>query len=440
MFDLPKYGDGICLARLADLMDRLRLSGGWLQTRSIVVTGSNGKGSTAAMCAAIGRAWGLRTGLFTSPHLERFNERIQVNGVPISDEAFARLKQEVEAGIAVITDLRGERFGAFEALFGLACLHFVKTDCEFMVFEAGIGGRYDPVRLVGARETCVTSVDYEHVELLGNSLEQIVSDKSDACAAGGTIIYGENCLPLQRHLYEYNRYRDVTSLFVRHQVGISGELASASGQQFDFNFLFGDCAYRGLETNLLGTVQFNNAAIAAALFLLWGRKRLLGQTPEKFESAIRTGLRDTQWPGRLEVIAQDPLTVIDVGHTPDGIRQSLASLKAIHGDDDWILVTGASGDKKAGEIVGSLAPAFDTIICTAAYHKGADPHDIAAAARLANPAADIQVTATIEDAVRLAGALAGSRKRKLYVAGGLFLAIEYATAARGGRAQDLRFF
>jgi dihydrofolate synthase/folylpolyglutamate synthase len=440
MFDLPKYGDGICLARLAELMDMLRLSRGWLQTRSVVVTGSNGKGSTAAMCASIGRAYGLRTGLFTSPHLERFNERIRIDGVEISDEVFARLKQEVEAGMAAVADRRGERFGAFEALFALACLHFSKADCEFMVFEAGIGGRYDPVRLIGARETCVTSIDYEHVELLGNSLELIASDKSDACAAGGTIIYGENCRPLQRHLYEHNRYRDVTSLFVRHQIEIGGESASASRQRFDFKFGFGDYEFKGLETNLLGAVQFNNAAIAVALFLLWGQKRLLSRAPEEVESAIRAGLREAQWPGRLEVIAQDPLTVIDVGHTPDGIRQSLASLKAIHGAADWILVTGASGDKKANEIVGALAPSFDVIIATAAHHKGADAKSIAAAARLANPAADIHVADTIEDAVRLARELAAARQRRLYVAGGLFLAIEYATASRGGRAQDLKFF
>jgi dihydrofolate synthase/folylpolyglutamate synthase len=291
--------------------------------------------------------------------------------------------------------------------------------------------------MVGARETCVTSVDYEHVELLGDTLELIVSDKSDACAGGGTIIYGENCRSLRPHLLEYNRYRGVTSLFVRDEVGIGGELVSASGQRFDLRF--GDNEYRGLETNLLGTVQFNNAAIAAALFMLWRRRELL-KTPEEIETAIRSGLRDTHWPGRLEIIAQDPLTVIDVGHTPDGIRQSLASLKAIHGPDDWILITGASGDKKADEIVGSLAPSFDTIICTAAYHKGAAPQDIAAAVRRANPAADIHVAAAIEDAVRVAREMAAARKRRLYVAGGLFLAIEYATAARGGRAQDLRFF
>jgi dihydrofolate synthase/folylpolyglutamate synthase len=438
VFDLPKYGDGICLARLAELLDMLGIDRARLQRHSVVVTGSNGKGSTAAMCAAIGRAHGLRTGLFTSPHLLRFNERIRIGDSEIGDEAFARLRQRIETAIAEISQRRRERFGAFEALFALACLYFEDNGCEFAVFEAGIGGRYDPVRLIGALQTCVTSVDFEHVELLGNTLELIASDKSDACAAGGTIIYGENCRALRPYLVEYNRHRGITSLFVRDEINIAGESASVSAQRFDFQFGYHD--YRGLETRLLGTVQFNNAAIAIALFLLWLQPAQPRKASDQIEAAVRSGLRDAQWPGRLEIIAQHPLTVIDVGHTADGIRQSLASLKAIHGADGWILVTGASGDKKANEIIGALAPSFDTIICTAAHHKGANPQDIAAAAQRANPAADIHVAADIEDAVRLARELAASRKRKLYVAGGLFLAIEYATAARGGRAQDLEFF
>ena len=294
---------------------------------SVVVTGSNGKGSTAAMCAQIGRAYGLRTGLFTSPHLLRFNERIQVDGVEIGDDAFARLKLQVEAAIADVSKRLGEKFGAFEALFALACLHFQESGCDFAVFEAGIGGRYDPVRLVGAHETCVTSVDYEHVELLGNSLELIVSDKSDACAAGGTIVYGENCRGLRPHLVEYNRGRGCTPLFVRDDIRIDNEVTAASGQQFDFQFGYHD--FRRLEVNLPGAFQFNNAAIAVTLFLLWLQREQPRKAPDRIETAIRAGLRDARWPGRLEIISQDPLTVIDVGHTPDGIRQSLASL---HGD------------------------------------------------------------------------------------------------------------
>ena len=438
MFDLPKYGDGICLARLAALLEALAIDRARLQRISVVMTGSNGKGSTAAICAGISRAYGLRTGLFTSPHLFRFNERIQIDGVVISDDAFTRLKRRVDAAIVEIAKRLGEKFGAFEALFALACLHFQENGCDFVVFEAGIGGRYDPVRLVGARETCVTSVDYEHVELLGNTLELIVSDKSDACAAGGTIVYGENCRDLRRHLVEYNRGRGCTPLFIRDDIRIDNEVTTAPGQHFDFRF--GDHDFRRLELNLPGAFQFNNSAIAIVLFLLWLQRDQPREAPGKIEAAVRTGLREVRWPGRLEIVSPDPLTVIDVGHTPDGIRQSLASLIAIHGAQDWILVTGASRDKKADEIVGALAPSFDTIVCTAAYHKGADVRTIVAAARHGNPAAAVHAAASVEEAVLLSQKMARAQRRRVYVAGGLFLAIEYATIANGGRAEDLEFF
>ena len=438
MFDLPKYGDGICLARMTGLLESLGIDRARLQRNSVVVTGSNGKGSTAAMCAQIGRAYGLRTGLFTSPHLLRFNERIQVDGVEIGDDALARLKLRVEAAVATVSKKMDEKFGAFEALFALACLHFQESGCDFAVFEAGIGGRYDPVRLVGAHETCVTSIDYEHVELLGNSLELIASDKSDACAAGGTIVYGENCRDLRPHLLEYNRWPGRTSLFVRDEIAVDNEDVAATGQHFDFQF--GHHDFRRLELGLPGAFQFNNSAIAATLFLLWLQREQPRKAPERIEAAIRAGLREARWPGRLEVILHDPLTVIDVGHTPDGIRQSLASLMAIYGRDGWILVTGVSHDKKADEIIGALAPSFDTIICTAAHHKGAEAQVIAAAARRANPKANIHIAATIADAARLSQDMARRQKRSVYVAGGLFLAVEYATVVKGGRAEDLEFF
>jgi dihydrofolate synthase/folylpolyglutamate synthase len=438
VFDLPKYGDGVCLARMAELLDAVAVDRERLSRVSVVVTGSNGKGSTAAFCASIAHAYGLRTGLFTSPHLHRFNERFQVDGASIGDEDLARLVLRIETAITGLSRRSEEQFGAFEALFALACLYFQERECDFAVFEAGIGGRYDPVRLVGTLFTCVTSVDYEHVELLGNSLELIASDKSDACASGGIIVYGENCRSLRPHIIEYHRYRKIVSLFVRDEIRLDGESASASAQRFDFQF--GDYDFRRLEMSLRGAFQFNNAAIAVALFLLWLRNVRPGKTAAGIEAAVRSGLRDIRWSGRLEVINQDPLTVIDVGHTPDGIRQSLASLMAIYGAENWILVVGASRDKKADEIVGALAPSFDMIICTAAHHKGADADGIAAAARKANPDATIQIAAAIEDAVAVSNRLAVSQKRKLYVAGGLFLAVEYATVARGGRAEDLKFF
>jgi dihydrofolate synthase/folylpolyglutamate synthase len=438
MFDLPKYGEGVCLARMAELFELLAIDRARLQRHSVVVTGSNGKGSTAAFCANIARAYGLRTGLFTSPHLFHVNERFQIDGAPIGDDELSRLVARIETAIAEISRRRSEQFGAFEALFALACLYFQERECEFAVLEAGIGGRFDPVRLACARVACVTSVDYEHVELLGHSLELIVSDKSDACTSGGTVIYGENCRSLRPHIVEYNRNRDVASRFVRDEIRIGGETVAASAQRFDF--AFGDHAFRSLETALLGAFQFNNAAVAIALLLLWLEQARSQAPSAAIEAAVRSGLRDTRWPGRLEVIGQNPLTVIDVGHTPDGIRQSLASLKQAFGAQAWILVVGVSFDKKTNEIVDALAGSFDTIICTAAHHKGGDAAAIAAAVRTINPQAKVHIAATIEDAFSTSQALAASLNRKIYVAGGLFTAIEFAVVARGGQVNDLEFF
>jgi len=429
VFELPKYGDGLCLARLAALLELLAIDRTRLQQHAVVVTGSNGKGSVAAMCAGIGRALGLRTGLFTSPHLYRFNERFAIDGVPIGDGLLTELVERVATAITHVSRGRGgERFGAFEAQFALACLYFQEAGCAFMVFEAGIGGRYDPVRLVGARLTCVTSVDLEHTELLGGSLELIASDKSDACAAGGTVVYGENLRGLRGHLAEYNRGRGVTGLFVREEIALGEERMSAAGQSLDVRF--DRHGFDALELALPGTFQFNNAAIAVAMVLLWLRQERPDAAPAAIEAAVRAGLRETRWAGRIETIRQAPLTVIDVGHTPDGVRQALRSLQLLHGDEEWILVLGVSRDKNVADIAALLAGAFGTIVCTAAHHKGAEAERIAAAARAANPAAEVVVAGDIAAAVAVSTQLALASGRRIYVAGGLFVAVEYATVVR----------
>ena len=438
MFDLPKYGDGLCLARMAKLLEVLGIDRERLEERSVAIAGSNGKGSTAAFCASIGQAYGLRTGLFTSPHLFRVNERFQIDGAPIADVLLDELVRRVTSAMDTVSKKRGEQFGAFEAMFALACLYFQESDCEFLVFEAGIGGRYDPVRLLGSRVTAVTSVDYEHVELLGNSLELIVSDKSDACASGGTIIYGENCRALRPHILEYNRNRNIKSLFVRDEIAIGGESVAAQGQRFDLAIDGHD--FRALDVALPGGFQLNNAAIAATLFTRWLERTRPPEAASAVGMAVRQGLRETRWPARLETIARDPLTVIDVGHTPDGIRRSLDALHQIYGKDHWILVAGVSLDKKAEEIAAALAPSFDTIICTAAHHKGGDPAALAAIMRRINSDAQIEIAATIEQAFEASAALARSLNRRIYVAGGLFTATEFAAVARGSDATRLSFF
>src|SRR5579872_2732582 len=128
MFDLPKYGAGLCLARMAASLDVLGIDRERLEERSVAVTGSNGKGSTAAFCASIGRAFGLRSGLFTSPHLFRVNERFQIDGAPIGDRELGEKTSRIVTAIKAVSKRRSERFGAFEAMFALACLYFQERD------------------------------------------------------------------------------------------------------------------------------------------------------------------------------------------------------------------------------------------------------------------------------------------------------------------------
>ena len=438
MFDLPKYGKGVCLARMAELLGALAIDRARLQERSVAITGSNGKGSTAALCAHIASAYGLRTGLFTSPHLYRVNERFQIDGVAIGDDGLKKMAARVKAAIDAISGRSGEQFGSFEAMFALACLHFLENGCEFLVFEAGIGGRYDPVRLLNSPITCVTSVDYEHIELLGHSLQLIVFDKSDACASPGTIIYGENCRNLRPHIVEYNRNRNIQSLFVRDDVRIASETIEAANQPF--SFAYGGHNFQRLYLALPGSFQVNNAAVAIALLLCWLERTRPEASAGDIEKAVRSGLCGTRWPGRLEAIASNPLTVIDVGHTPDGIRQSLTGLHQTYGARDWILVIGVSFDKRAAEIAEILAPAFSTIVCTAARHKGGDAALLAALVARANPKAEVRIAATIEQAFDASQSLAISLNQRIYVAGGLFTAIEYAAIGRGLDASELAFF
>ncbi len=221
--------------------------------------------------------------------------------------------------------------------------------------------------------------------------------------------------------------------------GIDNEVVATSGQHFDFQFGYHD--FRRLELSLPGAFQFNNAAIAITLFLVWLQREQPRKTPDRIEAAIRAGLREARWPGRLEVIQHDPLTVIDVGHTPDGIRQSLASLLSIHGPDGWILVTGVSRDKKA-ERDHRRADAF---LRHDHLHGGAPQGGQTHQSSPRRRGAAIPQRTFMSP--RQSRTQRGSRRRWLerqrrsvYVAGGLSLAVEYATVVRGDRAEDLEFF
>ncbi|MCB0899719.1 MAG: bifunctional folylpolyglutamate synthase/dihydrofolate synthase [Actinobacteria bacterium] len=401
----PKFGDGPGLARVAAVAERLGVSLSGFGTQGVVIVGSNGKGSTAAMCAALLRQAARPVGLFTSPHLFSLSERFNIDGEDISDEELDLHWTRVIT--AIDSEGLSTTIGGFEFLFLVAADWFATRGCVHTVWEAGIGGRLDPVKLIEAQRVALTALDVEHTELLGETLEEIARDKSEATPRGGTLFIGEAVSAQRRSIEDHCIKLGVRTAFIEND-GLGR-----------------------LHAPLDGPHQIGNAALALAL-----SRDLV----ELGDEAARAGFAATRWQGRLEMIGNDPRTIIDVGHTPDAIRVGLEGYHDMRGGLSGVLVCGASRDKDAAAIISALAPSFPIIICAAAAHKGAPAAEIAAYAHAANPRAEILLAESVADARRLAMAKARATQAAVYVAGGLFLAAEYKAVDRGRDPAALDFF
>lgn len=396
----PKFGAGPGLERVTRVAQRLGVDLAGFGAAGAVIVGSNGKGSTAAMTAALLQQAGRSVGLFTSPHLFDLNERFRIDGDDIADEELQRHWSRVTEAAAA--EGLAEQLGGFEFLFLIAADWFAARRCAHTVWEAGIGGRLDPVRLIEAQRVALTALDLEHTELLGATLEEIARDKIDA-APRGARVFAPGDIAVRDAVEAHCAEKAVGLVFVAP----------------------------ALASPLPGAFQRNNAALAIAL------ARDLAPLSD---AQLARGFVATRWPGRLEVIESAPLMVIDVGHTPAGVRAALAGFRDLAGARDATLVCGVSADKDAAAIVSVLAPGFAHIICAAASHKGAPPAIIAAHAQAANPSAELAIAESVADARRLALGRAKGGETAIYVAGSLFLAAEFKAVHLGRDPSSLAFF
>lgn len=400
----PKFGKGPGLERVAAIAGELGVALAAFGGDGAVIVGSNGKGSTAAMSAALLQQTGRTVGLFTSPHLLDINERFRIDGEDIGDDELQHHWDRVIAATER-TGLAGA-LGGFEFLFLIAADWFAVRGCTHTIWEAGIGGRLDPVKLIEAKRLALTSLDFEHTELLGKTLNEIALDKAGAAPSGAVLYVGEGAAPAFALVEAHCAARDVTAqLICADQLGDTGPPLS-------------------------GAHQRANAALALAI---------ARDIATLDDGAVRAGFAATRWPGRLEVLSREPLTVIDVGHTPVAVGVSLEGFRALAGERRAILVCGVSEDKDVAAIVGALAPSFSTIICTAARHKGAPAALIAAHASAASPDAELVLAENVADAHRVALANAGP-DGAVYAAGGLFLAAEFKAVHIGRDPATLLFF
>ncbi len=399
----PKFGAGPGLVRVFSVARRLGVDLGEFSSGSVVVVGSNGKGSTASMCAALLQQTGAPTGLFTSPHLLRLNERFRIDGNDVEDNELEHHWRRVEEATRAAGVERS--LGGFEFLFLIAADWFAARGCRYIVWEAGIGGRLDPVRAVKAQRMGLTALDWEHTELLGATLTEIACDKAEAAPVGGKLYLGDIEQDVANALDAHCRKRAVSVMRLPP---------------------LADC-----DPPLAGVFQRSNAALAVAL---------AADAAPLSRAQVQAGLAATRWPGRLEIVSADPFTIIDVGHTPRAVAAALAGFEVMRGERPAVLVCGASADKDVAAIIGALSRRFETIICAAAFHKGAPAAEVAAIAAGVNPGAEIVVAEDIVDARRIAESKARDRAGAIYVAGGLFLTAEYKATLSGFDPGRLAFF
>ncbi|WP_291844613.1 cyanophycin synthetase [Maricaulis sp.] len=412
--DLPRFGAGIGLARTSAIARRLGLDLAAIGRRAMVITGSNGKGSVSRMLASLFTAAGERTGLFTSPHLHAFNERFVLRGEMIDDGSLTVLEARVGEAIEAHIHQQGwDQPGAFEAGFLTALLWFQEAGAERLVIEAGIGGRYDPTRLLMAPHAALVSLDFEHMPLLGSSLREVALDKLDIAPPGGRIILGRSLASERPAIETVAGLKQVALGWVADQYRPSRSSDALSGHVVRL-----DHAVRGpldLTMAMHGRFQLDNLEVALEAFA--------DARPDLFPGAwpdlIAPALAGCSNPARMEYLPGEPGLLVDAGHTPAGIAAAVAGVETLLNRRKAVLLLGMSADKPVAAMLDVLAPAFERVIVST-LPGGVPAADLAAAYKARNATAHVLIANKASAAVALA--LAMPERREVVALGGLFWA------------------
>jgi dihydrofolate synthase/folylpolyglutamate synthase len=383
---------------------------------SVLLAGTNGKGSTAATLAAILQASGLKTGLYTSPHLIRINERIRVNGAEISDDDFAHLHAEINTVAEKLVETGDLPWhpSFFEMMTAIAFEYFARQKIELAVLEVGMGGRLDATNVVEPRLSVITDISLDHQKYLGNTLGEIAREKMGILRPGGVAIV----LPQQPEANDVigNSILEIDARAVNAVPYVppvspgSGEYLVPSPESETGYFYRYPLQVMGeqilVETPLVGRHQLRNVALAIAAAAELNEQGFSGITPKSIEK----GIHNTRWPGRFQMIAARPgwpELVIDVAHNPAGAWALRSALSERYEGRPLIFLFGAMRDKAIGEIAEILFPLADKVIATQPENpRAATPQEIQQAA--VRSGAEIEAVENVQRAIVRARELAGA--------------------------------
>lgn len=313
--------------------------------RCIHVAGTNGKGSVCAMLDSVLRAEGYRTGLFTSPYIRNFRERIRVGGEMIGEDELA----EITEFIKPYAEALDEKPNVFELITAIGFECFRRRGVEIVVLEVGLGGRLDPTNVIrDPLLSIITDIDFDHTEQLGNTLQAIAAEKAGIVKEGRPCLYGGRESSASRTVRAIAEHRHAPFYTVDRSDYRVTEM-TLEGTVFDFQ------QYIGLELPLLGSYQPFNAAIVLTALGILESEGVGGK-----EESLRRGLREVRWPARFELLDHAPVIICDGGHNPQGIAAAVKSLQTYFPEQKACVLTAVMADKNYDEMIELLRPVVAT--------------------------------------------------------------------------------
>ncbi len=363
MFGLERFGIKLGLDNIREFLGRI--GNPEKNLKSIHVAGTNGKGSVCAIVAEIMRTHGLKVGLYTSPHLVDFRERIRVNDRPISEGDVIRLglvlKETMEA---MASESNEKQLTFFEFTTGLAFKYFEEIKVDMIVAEVGMGGRLDATNVLDPDVSVITRIGMEHTNYLGSTIQEIAREKAGIIKQGVNVVTCER-KPDALTVIESTCMKKRSPLrCIGKDFEISSVNQTVHGTEFDYR---GMRTIKGLSTRLLGGYQADNAAAAIATL------EALDEAGMAFtDGDMRKGLASVRWPGRLDVISREPLVILDGSHNPEGVATTVSVLRSLD-LQPLTFVVGCMDDKDARGIVRALAPIASKMVVTQARFKRALP-------------------------------------------------------------------
>ncbi len=401
------------LRRVEELLSRL--GNPHLGARSVHIAGTNGKGSIAAMVASSLTASGYTAGLYTSPHLHTWRERIRVNGELISEGELVALVERLKPEVEVVNQKATYgRLTTFELLTVLAFTHFAEKGVDFQVLEVGMGGRFDATNIINPEVCIITPISFDHMEVLGNSLAGIATEKAGIIKPGSVVVTSPQPDEAARVIEKVSKSCGARLVRVGSDVTWQGLGFNLNQQRLH---VAGRLGSYELSIPLLGQHQQANAATAVATLEVLAEKGF-----NISRNNIIIGLARVNWPGRLQILSRHPFIVVDGAHNIDGAQRLREFLEQYLDFDQAILVIGTSDDKDIAGIVSQLVPLFDKVVVTRSKHPRALAPALLAA-EFTRQQVETQVTEDVPSALSKALALTGDRDL-ICVAGSLFVVAE----------------